>query len=75
MDKSKMRERKFAMRIDDLIYFVFPQNDYNHVCIVLFHKTMFFLCLFPPLSVDHFDSPKSFPWRIDFPSFKETKND
>ena len=70
MDKSKMRERKFAMRIDDLICLILPQNDYYHVCVMLFHKTMFFLCLFLSLSVEKFDPPKASPGELTFPVYK-----
>ena len=73
MDKSDTRERKFAMRIDDLIFLILPRNDYNLVCVMLFYETMFFLCLFLPLSVEIIDTPKASPGELIFPVSKKRK--
>ena len=82
MDKSKKRER-FAMRGDDLIYVIMPQNEYNHVRCISFHNTMFFLCSFLSLSVEIIDTPKASPGEYHSPvsktkemakNFKRSKN-
>ena len=66
-----MREKKFAMRIDDLTRFLLPRKYVIHITIMSFHDTMFFLYLFPPLSVENFDSPKASPGELTFPVIKD----
>ena len=73
MDKSKTRERIFAMRIDDGICVIMPRKFDIHIFAMSFHNTMFFLYLFLPLSVESIDSPKASPGEITFPVQLKTK--
>merc|ERR1711951_88842 len=60
------------MRAVDLTYINLPQFDYVHVTNHSFHMSMFFLCLFLPLSVEILDSPKASPGELTFPVSDQT---